>query len=204
VKTHPPASQRPLKSRLLQGHHVLTPLASEQHIELPHPGTYLVNSVRSSVQVHSRDLLGRRPCSAVFRLDAGTFTVTRPPSDSTLQADLTLDSSRAPQPLGPRAQVVETIAPVTATFQSVSLQHDITGWTLHGDPRAASSVAPLVLSLQRLVLDADVLHIVANATLNTRGLPTLPGWPTSRRRLLVIVDLSATIQPTPDTRRSSS
>jgi hypothetical protein len=182
----------------LQGHHVVTSMTSKQHIELPDPGTYVVNSVRSSVQVHSRDLLGRRPCLAVFRLDAGTFTVIRPPSDSTLRADLTLVISRAaPRPLRRRAQVVETIAPITATFQSVALHHNIKGWTLHGDLRAASSVAPLALSLQRRVLDGDVLQIVANATLDTRALPTLPGWPTSRRRLQVTVEFAASIQPTP-------
>jgi hypothetical protein len=173
-------------------------VTSEHHIELPDPGTYVVNSVRSSVQVHWRDPLGRRPCLAVFRFDGGTFTVTRPPSGSTVQAHLTLVSSRAaPRPLHRRAQVVEAIAPITATFQSVSLQHNVEGWILHGDLRAASKVAPIDLSLQRLVLDADVLHIVANATLDARALPTLPGWPASRRRLQVTVEFAALIQPTP-------
>ncbi len=161
----------------------MTSPAADTHLELPEPGTYRVDSARSSLQVTSRGLFGRRPCSAVFRFDAGLFTVGSPGKRSTVFAHLTLVSSGGPRPLLGSRKPEAAGGPVTVTFGSAALHQDRQGWILHGEVHAGPATTHLDLAISELVGTADGLRVTADSTVDARAFHPLPGWPRSRRRL---------------------
>ncbi|MEU8233858.1 YceI family protein [Actinoplanes sp. NPDC048967] len=134
------------------------------------PGTYVIDSARSSVKLTAAHTFGLKPVDATFAVRSGTVMVGARPEQSTVSADLdaasftTDDPRRDKDVRGKRFLAADTYPAIG--FRSTGLNRTADGWQLTGVLSIRGGSAPLTLSIVDVQPVTDGYHVRAATTVD--------------------------------------
>ena len=134
------------------------------------PGTYVIDSARSSVKLTATHTFGLKPVDATFAVRSGTVMVGARPEQSTVSADLdaasftTDDPRRDKDVRGKRFLAADTHPAIG--FRSTGLSRTADGWQLTGVLSIRGGSAPLTLSIVDVQPVTDGYHVRARTTVD--------------------------------------
>lgn len=168
---------------------------SDDRVQLPPPGTYQVDPVRSSVRYSGRHMFGLGGVKATFAVASGVIEVAEPTSASQVRlsvdpATFTSDNPRRDTHVKSKALLdVEQYPEIS--FRSTAVRAEGDQWRVIGDVTAHGSTQPVEITVDRVTASGtDVtVHAVAKLDRYAFGVTGVKGM--AGRHLTLEFDLLA-------------
>ena len=160
------------------------------------PGTYMIDSARSTCRLIATHVFGLKPVDAVMTVQQGTITVCDDPARSTASAEIAAgsfhsdDAKRNRDISGKRFLDAERF-PVIA-FRSTSCEFDGSDGRLTGVLNVRGQDSPVTLEISMAEPTADGCHFTATCTVDRVAAGVRTGRAIVGRTVHITLDLYAT------------
>lgn len=173
----------------------MTGTGSDNVVQLPPPGTYRVDPIRSSVRYTGRHMFGLGAVQATFAVAAGAIEVAEPTSSSEVRlsvdpATFTSDKTRRDKHVKSKALLdIEQYPEIS--FRSTAVRADGDQWRVIGDVTAHGSTQPVEITVDRVTASGThvTVHAVAQLDRYAFGVTGVKGM--AGRHVTLEFDLSA-------------